>query len=133
MTALLFAALRGHPGKRSAALLDAGASLKTRNRHGMTALLLAAEYNPDPRVTARCCKGLRRPERERAWTAHAPDGRRGAWHNVPTWSRLLQWPPGGADPKAVDHENRTAAGYAQYGNPKLSGTPVFWKLYQGQY
>jgi ankyrin repeat protein len=128
MTALLFGALRGR-AETVAALLDAGASLTARNRHGMTALLLAAEYNPDPHVTALLLRrGASMADRdEHGRTALMAAAAR---NNADVVEVLLA---AGADPKAEDHEQRTAAQYAQYGNPKLAGTATFWTLYRRQY
>ncbi len=128
MTALLFASLGGRP-ETVAALLDAGASMKTRNRNGMTALLLAAEYNPDPRVTALLLKRGASPA-DRDEHGRTPLMAAAARNNADVVETLLA---SGADPKAVDHDQRTAAAYAQYGNPKLAGTATFWTLYQRQY
>jgi ankyrin repeat protein len=128
MTALLFAALHGRP-EAVEALLDAGASLKTRNRNGMTALLLAAEYNPDPRVTALLVK-RGAPVDDRDGHGRTPLIAAAGRNNADVVEVLLA---AGANARAEDHDHRTAALYAQYGNGKLAGTPTFWKLYQRQY
>ena len=128
MTPLLFASLRGSPSL-VAQLLDAGASIKARNRNGMSALLLASEYNPDRAVVSLLlARGASLADRDvRGRTPLMAAAGRNNFEVVET---LLA---AGADPKAVDNKNRTAAAYAQFGNPKLAGTPTFWALYERQY
>jgi len=111
-----------------ARFLDGGADRRERTDQGKSALHLAAEFNPDPRVVSLLLGTLGETETrdDRGRTPLMAAAQR---NTAPVVEVLLQ---AGADVRARDLAGHTAADLSS-GNRKLVSTPTFWSLYWRQY